>query len=66
MPTVLEIKQSILNLSETEYAEIIEWLYEQEEAEWDRQIEADAAAGKLDSLKAQARDAKQNGALVDL
>ena len=53
MATVLEIKQSILDLSATEYAEIIEWLYEREEAEWDRQIEADAATGKLDFLKAQ-------------
>ena len=66
MSTVLEIKQAIMNLSETEYAEIIEWLYEQEEAEWDRQIEADAAAGKLDFLKAQALAAKQNGTLSDL
>ena len=66
MPTVLEIKQSILNLSDAEYAEIIEWLYEREEEEWDRQIESDAAAGKLDFLKAQAMAAKQNGALVNL
>ena len=66
MPTVSEIKQSILNLSEAEYAEIIEWLYEQEEEKWDRQIEADAAAGKLDFLKAQALAAKQNGTLSDL
>lgn len=66
MSTVLEIKQAIMNLSETEYAEIIEWLYEQEEAAWDRQIEADAAAGKLDFLKAQALAAKQNGTLSDL
>ena len=59
MATVLEIKQSILDLSATEYAEIIEWLYEREEAEWDRQIEADAATGKLDFLKAQAMDANK-------
>ena len=66
MSTVPEIKRSILNLSDAEYAEIVEWLYEREEAEWDRQIEADAAAGKLDFLKAQALAAKQNGALADL
>jgi len=66
MATVPEIKRSILNLSDAEYAEIVEWLYEREEAEWDRRIEADAAAGKLDFLKAQALAAKQNGTLVDL
>ena len=66
MSTVPEIKRSILNLSDAEYAEIVEWLYEREEAEWDRQIEADADAGKLDFLKAQALAAKQNGALADL
>ena len=66
MPTVSEIKKFILNLSEAEYAEIIEWLYEQEEAEWDRQIEADTAARKLDFLDEQALAAKQNGSLTDL
>lgn len=66
MPTVPEIKQSILCLSEAEYEEIVEWLYEQEEAGWDRQIEADAVAGKLDFLKKQAMAAKQNGALKNL
>ena len=66
MPTVSEIKQSILNLSEAEYAEIIEWLNEREEAEWDRQIESDAAEGKLDILREQTLAAKQNSTLIDL
>ena len=66
MSTVPEIKESILNLSAAEYAEIMEWLYEREEEEWDRRIEADAAAGKLDFLKAQVLAAKQKGALADL
>ena len=66
MSTVPEIKQAILNLPKSEYAEIIEWLYELEEEEWDRQIEEDAAAGRLDFLKAQAEEAKRNGTLSDL
>ena len=66
MSTVQEIKQAILNLPKSEYAEIIEWLYELEEEEWDRQIEDDAAAGRLDFLKAQAEEAKRNGTLSDL
>ena len=63
MSTVLEIKQAILNLPRTEFAEIIEWLYEMEETEWDQQIEADAAAKRLDVLKAEATEAKSNGTL---
>ena len=66
MSTVKEIKQAILNLPKAEYAEIIEWLYELEEEEWDRQIEADSEAGKLDFLKAQAEEAIQKGTLEDL
>ena len=61
MTSVVEIKQAILNLSEEEYAEMVDWLYSLEEGEWDRQIEADAASGKLDFLKASAEEAKRNG-----
>ena len=66
MATVLEIKQAILNLSKTEYVELMEWLREVDEEEWDRQIEADALAGKLDFLAAEAWEAKANGTLTDL
>ncbi len=66
MMTVPEIKQAILDLPKAEYAKIIEWLYELEEEEWDRQIEADAAAGRLDFLKARVEEAKRNGTLEDL
>ena len=66
MATVLEIKQAILDLPKAEYAELMEWLREVDEEEWDRQIEADAMAGKLDSLAAEAREAKANGTLTDL
>ena len=66
MTTVAEIKQAILNLPEAEYGEIVDWLYELEETEWDRQIESDSASGKLDFLKAQAEEAKRNGTLQDI
>ena len=66
MATVLEIKQAILDLPKAEYAELMEWLREVDEEEWDRQIEADALAGKLDSLAAEAREARANGTLTDL
>ena len=63
MTSVAEIKQAILSLPEEEYAEVIDWLYSLEEKEWDRQIEDDAASGKLDFFKAEAEEAKRNGTL---
>ena len=66
MPSVTEIKQAIMELSKAEYAEVVEWLYELEEAEWDRQIEEDAKAGRLDALAAEAWEAKANGTLMEL
>lgn len=66
MTTVTEIKQAILNLSKTEYAKLIEWLYELEEEAWDKEVEADSAAGRLEFLKAEADAAKQSGALEEL
>ena len=59
MRTVAEIKQDILALPVVEYAELMEWLDNLEEDQWDRQIEADAKAGKLDFLKAEAEEAKR-------
>ena len=66
MPTVAEIQQAILNLPRVEYVEIVEWLRELEEEEWDRKIEADAKAGRLDALAAEAWEAKAKGTLIDL
>ena len=66
MTTIAEIKQAILNLPKVEYAEIVEWLHELEEEEWDRQIEADSEAEKLDALVAEALEAKARGALGEL
>ena len=66
MSAISEIKQAILNLPRVDYVEIIEWLHELEEEEWDRQIEADAKAGRLDALAAEAWEAKANGTLMNL
>ena len=66
MSSISEIKQAILDLPRVEYVEIVEWLRELEEEEWDRQIEADAKAGRLDALAAEAWEAKAKGTLIDL
>lgn len=66
MATVTEIKQAIMGLSRAEYDQLIEWLYELEEEAWDKKIEADSAAGRLDFLKAEAEAAKHGGTLEQL
>ena len=50
MRTVQEIEQAVAQLSKDQLAEFRAW-YEQFNAdEWDRQIEEDIVAGKLDAL----------------
>jgi hypothetical protein len=44
------IEEEIKSLSPGEFAELREWLLERDSDEWDRQIERDAASGKLDKL----------------
>ena len=66
MTTADEIKQAVLSLSEAEYAKIIDWLHELAEEAWDREIEADAKAGRLDFLAAEALEAKRQGTLKEL
>ena len=66
MTTADEIKQAVLRLPESEYGKIMDWLHELAEDAWDRQIEEDAKAGKLDFLAAEALDAKARGELKDL
>ena len=63
MTSVAEIKQAILNLTEEEYAEMVDWFYSLEEEEWDQQIEEDATSGKLAFFKAEVEEAVQNGTL---
>jgi len=66
MSTVVEIQEAIARLSETEREELRLWLETYEEDDWDRQITADAASGKLDLLTRQAKAAKRSGKLRPL
>jgi hypothetical protein len=47
MFTVLEIKEAIDRLSPQEYCELMSVLHPFEDDDWDRQMKADAAAGKF-------------------
>jgi hypothetical protein len=48
--SILEIESAITQLPRRELAELISWLQEYEAEAWDRQIEDDLAAGRLDRL----------------
>ena len=55
MRKVEDIEKQIRELSSAEFAELRDWVLEQDWAAWDAQIEADAAAGKLDKLVSEAK-----------
>jgi len=59
--SVAEILQELPKLSVAERDEVRRTLAELEDAAWDRQIEADANAGKLDKLWAEALDDIKGG-----
>jgi hypothetical protein len=61
MSTVESIRQAIKTLSVEERAEIIAELCGWTDDDWDRQMKADAAAGKFDSLNRQADAAHARG-----
>ena len=70
MTAISEIQEAILALREPEFAELKKWLSgldaECRWEEWDKQIEADSDAGKLDFLVTEALEAKANGTLAEL
>ena len=55
MTKLESIEEQIKALSPGELAELRDWFLEHDWAEWDRQIERDSAAGKLEKLFAKAR-----------
>jgi hypothetical protein len=54
MTKVEALQQDIMALSRSELAALRDWLQTYLADEWDRQIEADAEAGKLDHLAREA------------
>ena len=54
MSTVEELEAAVQKLSPQERAAFRAWFVEFDAAEWDRQLEGDVAAGRLDWLAAEA------------
>jgi len=57
--SLTEIQEAIVNLTAKEREELLRWFEQFEDDDWDRQISADAASGKLDFLAKEASQAKQ-------
>ena len=63
MTSIAEIQEAILSLPSEEYVQLRQWFTELDWEMWDREIEADLEAGRLDSLIAEAVEAKENSTL---
>lgn len=63
MSTVEEIKHAIEKLSDRDRSEIARFVNGWEDDAWDRQMKADAAAGKFDRLIAEADAEIESGNL---
>jgi hypothetical protein len=59
--TVDEIKRAIEQLPKPEFWRLSEWVIQKHEDEWDRQIEKDIHAGKLDKLAEEAIEEYKTG-----
>ena len=66
MSTVPEIEKAVRQLSAEELAEFRRWFAEFDAELWDRQIERDATAGKLDALANEALRDLRAGRVKDL
>lgn len=66
MTQIEAIQAEIESLSSEDFARLRDWIAERDWQRWDQQIERDAAAGKLEFLREEARQAKQQGKLREL
>lgn len=63
MGRVEEIETAIDSLPPEEYRHIVQWFRSREEERWDRQLDSDSAAGKLDFLFDEAESESASGQL---
>jgi hypothetical protein len=64
--TVAEIREAIARLSPQEYCELMAELFPHADDEWDKQMKADAEAGRLDFIDRDVEKAKREGTLIPL
>jgi hypothetical protein len=61
-----DIERQIAELSTEEFRKLRDWFLLQDAAAWDRQLEADIKAGKLDKIADEARRAHSDGKTTEL
>lgn len=66
MSTVTEIKEAIAKLAPREYCELMAELYPWPDDEWDKQMKADFASGRMDWLIKETEKAIKDGKTVPL
>ncbi|MEY2341966.1 hypothetical protein AB4090_07625 [Acidithiobacillus sp. IBUN Pt1247-S3] len=66
MSNVEAIEQAVQNLQPLDLAKFRRWFVEFDASAWDAQIDADAAAGKLDALAAEALAEYRDGKAREL
>jgi hypothetical protein len=66
MSKIDELKADIERLPSEEFAELFHWLSEKGWEGWDKEIEADSQAGRLDFLVREAHEEKAKGILKEL
>lgn len=66
MTRIEELEQAIVALPADEYNRFRAWFLDRDWDAWDRQIEADSAAGTLDFLTREAEEEKRKGRLRPL
>jgi len=66
MTRLEELEEKVASLPEGEYGEFRRWFLDRDWENWDREIEADWNAGKLDFLVKEAVEAKKGSRLRDL
>jgi len=63
--SLAEIKTAVKELPPKELAELAAFIREQDGVAWDKQMDEDAASGKLDFLFDEAENARKSGNLRD-
>jgi hypothetical protein len=64
--TIEEIEQAVSRLAPPDYERFRQWLSDYDNQKWDRQLNEDASAGKLDALANEALDDLRQGKCTDL
>lgn len=66
MSTIADIERAVEQLSPQDLTAFRAWFAERDATEWDRQLEDDVAAGRLDALGEEALREKRAGRCTEL